>query len=227
MEKEVIIRCVEVSKRFNRNNRETLALQGVNIQIEQGECIVFQGRSGAGKSTLLNLMSGLEKPSSGRIFLDGTEISCLGDHYLSAILREKTGFIFQNFNLLPTYTIFENIEIAFLHKKQKTKNRKENIYSLLSQFGLSGLEDAYPYELSMGQQQKTAIVRCLAREPQIIFADEPTGSVDPEAAAEISQYLAGLNLVHGITVVIASHGLFDTSLADRTVHIENGTILQN
>jgi ABC-type lipoprotein export system ATPase subunit len=218
------IECISLSKHFQGKYQNVIALEDVNIQITQGESVLIRGRSGAGKSTLLNLMCGLIKPSGGKVFFNGSCISDLQDGLLSNILLNEIGIIFQSFNLLPTYTIYENIEMALVPKGLNLSIINENITSLLEQFDLAGKANLLPSELSAGQQQKVAIIRTLVKNPSVIFADEPTGSVDDETAHEIIEHLINLKKEKKVTLVLASHGTIREIFPDRVYILENGRI---
>ena len=186
--------------------------------------VIIKGRSGAGKSTLLNLMCGLIKPSHGKVIIGNNCINELTNDALSDLLLNRIGIIFQSFNLLPTYNVFENIEIALVPKGLNRKIVKDDIMSLLEKFNLKDKAHLMPSELSVGQQQKVAIIRTLIKQPSIIFADEPTGSVDGETAREILKYLVYLKKEKQVTLVVATHGNISGKLADRIFTIENGRI---
>ena len=218
------IKCISLSKQFLGKNQNIHALENINLQINKNETVLLKGRSGAGKSTLLNLMCGLIKPTSGKIFIDNSCINELTDDELSNLLSQKIGIIFQSFNLLPTYTVFENIEIAIVPKGFKESLVKEDILSYLEKFNLKDKAYLLPSELSVGQQQKVAIIRTLIKQPSIIFADEPTGSVDEETAGEILNYLMNFKKEKEVTLVIATHGNIPEKFADRIYTIENGHI---
>ena len=221
---EYQIECISLSKQYIRNNMVITALDDINLQIRQNETVLLKGRSGAGKSTLLNLMCGLIKPTHGKVIIDNYCISELKDDSLSSLLLNRIGIIFQSFNLLPTYTIFENIEIALVPTGLNRNMIKENILSLLEQFDLKDKAYLLPAELSVGQQQKVAIIRTLIKQPEIIFADEPTGSVDEETAGEILEHLVLLKKEKKVTLVIATHGNIPDKYADRVYIIENGRL---
>jgi putative ABC transport system ATP-binding protein len=218
------IECISLCKQYNRNSQIINAVDEVNLCINKDEMVVIKGRSGAGKSTLLNLMCGLLKPTLGKVLIDNKCISELPNAALSELLSNRIGIIFQSFNLLPTYTIFENIEIALVPKGLKRGIRKDNILSLLEQFDLKNKEHLLPSELSVGQQQKVAIIRTLVKKPSIIFADEPTGSVDDETAGEIMKHLLNLKKEKHFTLIIATHGGNLENFADKIYKIENGRI---
>lgn len=201
-----------------------MAIDDINLYIRQNEMVILKGRSGAGKSTLLNLMCGLIKPSHGKVIIGGNCINELSDNSLSNLLLNRIGIIFQSFNLLPTYTVYENIEIALVPKGLGQKMVKENIMSLLEQFNLRDKTHLMPSELSAGQQQKVAIIRTLVKHPSIIFADEPTGSVDDETAGEIIEHLLYLKKEKQVTLVVATHGNIPEKFADRIFTLENGRL---
>lgn len=221
---ETHIECISLTKQYRSKNQVVTVLDDINISIARNELVIIRGRSGAGKTTLLNLMCGLIKPSQGRVMIDGECISSMPDDALSRLLSQKIGIIFQSFNLLPTYTVYENIEIALVPEKREKHLVRDNIFSLLDQFSLIEKADLMPSELSAGQQQKVAIVRTLIKKPAVIFADEPTGSVDDETASEILEHLLSLKKLQNVTVVIATHGNIPEKIADSIMVIENGRI---
>lgn len=219
-----VIECVSLSKQFSRNNQRFNAIDDITFQVNRNEAVLIKGRSGAGKSTLLNLMCGLIKPTSGKVIVNGSCISDLPNDSLSNVLLNDFGIIFQSFNLLPTYSIYENIEIALVPKKLNRKMVQGEILSYLEQFDLKDKAQLLPSELSVGQQQKVAIIRTLVKKPSVIFADEPTGSVDEISASEIMEHLINLKTHHQVTLVMASHGNIPDKIADRIIEIENGRI---
>jgi len=221
---EYQIECISLSKQYTRNNQTVTAVDDINLQIIQSEVVLLKGRSGAGKSTILNLMCGLIKPTHGKVIIDNSCISEMTDDSLSNILLNRIGIIFQSFNLLPTYTVYENIEIALVPKGLKRNMINENIMTLLEQFNLKDKAQLMPSELSVGQQQKVAVIRTLVKQPSLIFADEPTGSVDDETAGEILEHLMRLRKERQVTLVMATHGNIPDKLADRIFIIENGRI---
>jgi putative ABC transport system ATP-binding protein len=221
------IECISLSKQYISKNQKIIALNDVNIRFSQNEIVLLKGRSGSGKSTLLNIMCGLIKPTAGKVMIDNICITELKDDSLSRILSERIGIIFQSFNLLPVYTVYENIEMGLIPKGSKPQEAKDNIMSLLEQFDLINKAHLLPAELSAGQQQKVAIIRTLAKEPSIIFADEPTGSVDNETAGEILEHLLNMKREKNGTLIIATHGNVPEKIADRVITIENGRIKGN
>ena len=219
-----VIECVSLSKQFSHNNQRFNAIDDISFHVNSNEVVLIKGRSGAGKSTLLNLMCGLIRPTGGKVIFNGSCISDLTNDLLSNVLLNDIGIIFQSFNLLPTYNIYENIEIALVPKKLKREMVRGEILTYLEQFDLKDKAHLYPSELSVGQQQKVAIIRTLVKKPSLIFADEPTGSVDEISAAEIMEHLINLKTHNQVTLVMASHGNIPDKIADKIIEIENGRI---
>ncbi len=218
------IECFSLNKRYSTKNQIINGVSNINLKVDQNELVLLKGRSGAGKSTLLNLMCGLIKPTSGKVVIENNCITELPNNSISSLLLNKIGIIFQTFNLLPTYNVYENIELALLPKGIKQDKIKKIIIPLLDQFQLIDKLQFLPSELSVGQQQKVAIIRTLVKLPSIIFADEPTGSVDEETASEIIEHLLYLKREKQITLIVATHGSFPEAFADRIINIENGRI---
>ena len=221
---EYQIECISLSKKYIRNKQIVTAVDDINLHINKNEIVMLKGRSGAGKSTLLNLMCGLIKPSQGKVMIGNNCINEMSNDALSDLLLNRIGIIFQSFNLLPTYSVYENIEIAIVPKGLNKKIVKENIMFFLEQFNLKDKAHLMPTDLSVGQQQKVAIIRTLVKQPSIIFADEPTGSVDDETAGEILEHLMYLKMEKQVTLVVATHGNIPEKFADRIITIENGRI---
>jgi len=219
-----MIECIALGKQYTNKNLMVNALEDINLHICKNEAVILKGRSGAGKSTLLNLMCGLIKPTSGKVFIENKCINELTDNELSNLLSRRIGIIFQSFNLLPTYTVFENIEIAIVPIELNRAIVEENIMNFLEKFNLRDKAHLMPTELSVGQQQKVAIIRTLIKQPSIIFADEPTGSVDKETAAEILNHLSNFRKENEVTIVIATHGAIPDKFADRVYTLEDGRI---
>lgn len=218
------IECLSLTMQYFSKKNTVTAVDNINMNIGRNELVLLKGRSGAGKSTLLSLMCGLIKPTQGKVIIDNECISEMSDNSLSSLLSDKIGIIFQSFNLLPTYTVFENIEIALVPKGLNSGHVRDNIFSLLEHFNLKDKAELMPSELSAGQQQKVAIIRTLIKQPSVIFADEPTGSVDDETAKEILEHLIHLKNDKEVTLVIATHGNIPEKFADRLFIIENGRL---
>ncbi len=221
---EYKIECISLSKLYLNKSQNIQALNNINLQIRKNETVLIKGRSGAGKSTLLNIMCGLIKPTSGKVIIDNSCLNDFSHDELSNLLSDKVGIIFQSFNLLPTYTVFENIEIAVVHKGLKYSLTTKNIMAYLEMFSLKDKARLLPSELSVGQQQKVAIIRTLIKKPSLIFADEPTGSVDSETAHEILGHLNDYKKNKEVTIIIATHGNIPEEFADKIYTIENGVL---
>lgn len=219
------IECKSLSKQYKGKRSTINAVSDIDLQLEKGEFILLKGRSGAGKSTLLNLIGGLINPTSGSVRIEEDVINELDNKSLSKLLLNKIGIIFQSFNLLPTYNIYENIEVALAPKGLSSIEIQKLVLPYFEQFQLSDKLQLLPEELSIGQQQKVAIIRTLVKQPSIILADEPTASVDDETAAEIISHLRNLRDEKKVTVILATHGIVSDDMADRIVTLENGHIM--
>ena len=213
-----MIKLIDVEKYYG----ETKVLAGINFEAEKGEFISIMGSSGSGKSTLLNLIGGMDKPDKGKIFVNGEDISSYDDNRLTLYRRENIGFIFQFFNLLPNITVFENIQIPLLLKGITDSVRVKEYIRFVS---LDGKEQAYPYQLSGGQQQRVAIARALIHDPDIILADEPTGSLDSHTGNTIMELIINLVDKTGKTVLLVTHEQSIAQFADKIFRIKDGVIL--
>lgn len=220
-----MIECISLNKQYKGKRQTVDAVKDVSLKIEKGEFVLFKGRSGAGKSTLLNLIGGLITPTSGEVTVDGLLINKLDNKSLSNLLLNRIGIIFQSFNLLPTYDVYENIEVALAPKGLSNKEIHNLALPYFERFGLSDKLHLLPEELSTGQQQKVAIIRTLIRQPSVILADEPTASVDEITAGEILGYLKDLRVKQNVTVILATHGIVPDGIADRVFVMENGSII--
>ncbi len=196
-------------------------LKGVTLGIGKGEFVSITGSSGSGKSTLLNIIGGMDRPDKGRVVVDGEEISSSSDENLTLFRRKKIGFIFQFFNLLPNVTVLENIRMPLLLNGTDDENRAR---SFIRRVGLQGKERHFPFELSGGQQQRVAIARALVHNPDIILADEPTGSLDSQTGEEIMELIKELSSESLKTVILVTHEAYLTKFADRTLKIRDGII---
>jgi len=199
------------------------ALQGISFTIRSGEYVAIMGRSGSGKSTLLNVLGCLDAPSSGSYLLEGRAISGLGDAALSALRRERFGFVFQSFNLIPQITVLENIEVPLFYMgwhERASANRARELAELV---GLGDRTDHRPAQLSGGERQRVAIARALANDPAVILADEPTGNLDSRTGAQIMTILDGLN-AEGRTILLVTHERLIAEHAARVLHLADGLI---
>lgn len=211
---------LEGVEKYYGNNR---VLKGINLEIGKGEFISVMGSSGSGKSTLLNLIGGMDRPERGRIFVDGSEISAYADEQLTFYRRKKVGFIFQFFNLLPNITVLENIAMPLI---LDGSDNEEKVLELIKLVGLKGNENEYPYRLSGGEQQRVAIARALIHNPDIVLADEPTGSLDSDTGKMIMDLITRLAEESRKTIVLVTHESYIAEYARRTVRIKDGKIIE-
>ena len=218
------VECHAVSKTFAARNGPVRALASVSLSAGWGEALAISGKSGAGKSTLLSLLAGLDSPTSGTVLLAGHDLGSMSNSAVARLRREKIGLIFQDFNLLASWTAFENVEAALMHCGMDRAVRRERVDAILGSLGLEQRANHLPGELSVGQQQRVAVARTLVNRPEIIFADEPSGDVDPETAHEIHRLLLEPVRTRGATLIVATHGNFPLALADRALVLKDGTI---
>ncbi|MER8038280.1 ABC transporter ATP-binding protein [Streptomyces hydrogenans] len=203
---------IGVTKQYRRGQARVDALAGIDLKIAQGDRLVIQGPTGGGKSTLLQMLGGLDRPTAGSVFLDGTDLAKLSESRLTAVRSQYIGFVFQSFNLIPTLTAQENVETALVPLGVKAGERRRRAAEALESVGLGERLTHLPSELSGGQQQRVAIARALVKRPQVLLADEPTGNLDESTRDEISDLLEGLWKEHGLTFVMVTH---DSTLARR------------
>jgi putative ABC transport system ATP-binding protein len=221
----LVVEAVNLKKTYMLGKVPVDALRGVNLKVEKGDFLSILGPSGSGKSTLLNLIGALDKPTDGKLLIDGVDISTLNDNQLTDI-RRKIGFVFQFFNLIPRFTALENVELALsiadVSKAEKTKRATE----LLQTVGLGDRMKHKPAELSGGQQQRVAIARALANSPRFMLMDEPTGNIDSKTAQEVIDLIRKLN-EDGVTIIMVTHDQHLAKEAKRTVQVFDGTILSD
>lgn len=217
-----MIKLAHVSKIYRTGDIQTKALDQVNLDIGAGEFVVVLGPSGSGKSTMLNLMGGLDLPTEGDVHVDKMPISQYDEKKLVRFRRDHIGFVFQEYNLLPTLTSYENIEIA-----AHLTNDALAIDTALKQVGLEKHKDKYPYELSGGEQQRVSIARALVKQPKVLFCDEPTGSLDEDIAKQILKVLQNLNETTKTTIILITHNTAIAQIADRVIHLNSGKIVKD
>lgn len=222
MTNEVIV-TKDLSKTYGKGDLKVQALTKTNIKINKGDYIAIIGPSGSGKSTFMNLLGCLDKPSTGSLYIDGKDVSKLNENQLSRIRREKIGFIFQKYNLIPTLNAIENTTLAMSFNKVKSNDRIERAKQLLDMVGLSHRLKHKPSELSGGEQQRVAIARALSNNPSIILADEPTGNVDSKSGNKIMDILENINK-KGETVIIVTHDPNIAKRAKRVLRIQDGIV---
>ncbi|AKP66289.1 ABC transporter ATP-binding protein [Companilactobacillus ginsenosidimutans] len=215
-----MLRVKNVGKTYANNFQ---ALTDVNLDVADGEFLAIMGPSGSGKSTLINILGLLDNDYSGDYFLSNENYKNKDDDTLSQVRGDEIGFVFQNFKLLKSYTVYENIEIPLIYSKNKTiTDRKNVINEVIEQVGLQGKENSLPSELSGGQQQRVAIARAIVNNPSIIIADEPTGALDSKTSLEIMKIFTHLNETFDTTIIMVTHDKDVANFAMRTVHINDG-----
>jgi len=200
------------------------ALRGVDLKIKRGEFAVIMGPSGSGKSTLLNLLGGLQKPTGGKVFINGVDLSTLNENQLAIFRRKNVGFVFQAYNLIPTLTAIENVELPMIFYNISPNERKKRAEALLTSLGLGDRLHHRPSELSGGEQQRVSIARALANNPEIILADEPTGNLDTKTGGKIMEEMVKVNREFGKTIVMVTHDPEVAHFGDRIIHIRDGKI---
>jgi putative ABC transport system ATP-binding protein len=203
------------------------ALQGVSLRIDRGRLTVIHGRSGSGKTTLLNMIGGLDRPTRGQVWVDGAEVSAMGEEELVRMRREKIGFVFQAFGLVPILSAAENVEVPLLLQNTAADVPAERVAELLELVGLAGRSRHRPYELSGGEQQRVAIVRALANRPKLLIADEPTGQLDSANARTIMEVVRGLVRSEGVSAIVATHDPLLLDIADRVVELRDGRVVSS
>jgi putative ABC transport system ATP-binding protein len=219
-----LIRLEAVTKVYRKGSLETQALRGLDLTIESGEFVALWGPSGSGKTTALNLIGALDVPTSGHVYVEGTDLGTLSRRDLSRLRRDRIGFVFQAYNLIPVLSAYENAESVMALRGASAAERRERVMGLLEEVGLKGMEHRRPYELSGGQQQRVAIARAIAANPAVVLADEPTANVDSETAEKLLAIMAGLNRDRGVTFVFSTHDPRVMKYARRLVGMVDGRV---
>ncbi len=222
-----IVETRELKKTYRQGRLEVHALQGVDLKIEPGEFTVLMGPSGCGKTTLLNIIGTLDAPTSGRVILEGSDVSQLSKTERAALRLSRLGFVFQAYNLLPVLSAYENTEFVLLMRGVPTEERRASVMKILDEVGLSGMEDRRPNELSGGQQQRVAVARAIVGEPALILADEPTANLDSRTAGELISTMRRLNEEHGLTFLFATHDPDVMAQARRIIRLVDGKIAED
>ncbi len=214
----------QIIKDFRLGDTTTKVLKGVSLQVLQGEFVSIMGPSGSGKSTLLYILGGLDKPTGGSVYLNGTDISRFKDEKMSRIRRQNIGFVFQFYNLIPNLNVEENIMLPLLLDGKNRKDYRKQLNHILEVVGLSDRRRHTPRELSGGQQQRVAIARALIGRPEILFADEPTGNLDSKTGSEIMQLLHEINRESGQTIIMVTHSPEAAKSSSRVITVRDGVI---
>lgn len=225
-EKNILIRCDGLVKIYQSEDIEVMALQGLDLQVERGEMLAIIGKSGSGKSTLMNMLGGLEQPTAGKLFVNGEDLFLKNEQEMTRYRKEQVGFVRQmsTRNLLPYLTAAENIEVLLDGKGKGRKQMREQALDLLAQVGILHKKDAYPGQMSGGEQQRAAIAAALANGPEILLADEPTGAVDTKTSGEIFDLFRRLNEELGLTILIVTHDMKLAGRVNRVLMISDGKI---
>jgi putative ABC transport system ATP-binding protein len=222
-----IVSLQKVTKDYGEGDALTRALRGVDLIVEAGEFTAMAGPSGSGKSTLLNIIGGLDRPTAGRVEVAGREINILSRTELSLLRRDRIGFIFQSYNLIPVLTALENAEYVLMLQAIPTAERRERVREVLKEVGLEGLENRYPRQLSGGQQQRVAIARAIVSEPALVLADEPTANVDSDTGKSLLDLMRKLNEGKGVTFFFSTHEEGVMKRARRLLQIRDGVIFND
>jgi putative ABC transport system ATP-binding protein len=218
-----VLEARSLAKTYDTGGAKVLALRGVDLAIERGEFVAVMGPSGCGKSTLLNLLAGLDRPTAGEVRLDGRRIDELSEADLARLRRRRIGFVFQFFNLIPTLSAVENVELPLLLVGRRRKDARSSANALLGELGIGDKHAFAPVQLSGGQQQRVALARALANDPDIVLGDEPTGNLDSTAAREVLGLLRAAR-DRGQTLLIATHDARVAATADRVVTLRDGLV---
>lgn len=223
--RNIMIQAVDLRRTLTMGQQTLDVLKGVSFEVGRGEWVALTGPSGSGKSTLLGLLAGIDTPTGGQLVLDDTDITHMSEHQLARIRNQKIGIVFQSFNLIPTLTAQENVEMP-LYISTSATHARESARAMLDQVGLSDRLNHRPHQLSGGQQQRVAIARALVTQPSILLADEPTGNLDTETGAQILELFADLRNRLGLTIIVVTHDSQVAEYADRTLHLVDGELVR-
>jgi putative ABC transport system ATP-binding protein len=221
-----VVELKQVSKIYKMDEVEVKALDGIDMKVEKGDFVAIIGPSGSGKSTLLHMIGLLDRPTDGKVFLDGIDISKLNDNELARLRGNKIGFVFQFFNLYPILTALENIELPMIISEKNKTERRKRALELLKIVGLEKRAEHLPSQLSGGERQRVAIARALANNPSLILADEPTGNLDSKAGKEIIELLDKLQEKEGKTIIMVTHDVNIAKYAERLIYLKDGKIIK-
>jgi len=221
---DIVVRTVGLTRRYKMGDAFVDALRGVDLTIARGEFVALVGPSGSGKSTVLNLIGGLDRPTTGQVWINGTELSASDERTLTRHRRQHVGFVFQSFNLLPRLTAEENVALPLMFSGVPEKERRTQARVLLERVGLGPRLAHRPTQLSGGEQQRVAIARALVGQPALLLADEPTGNLDTVTGAEIMALLKELNQERGLTLLVVTHDPEVAAFADRIVKLRDGQV---
>lgn len=227
MENQSVIEAKGVTKEYDSEHLQVKALDEINLTVKKGEFTAIAGPSGSGKTTLLNVISGLDSLTKGSVTLSGKEINEMSSGELADFRKNHVGFIFQSYNLIPVLTVAENIEYVMLLQGIPPKMRRLKISEILTDVGLEGKEDIFPYHLSGGQQQRVAVARAIVTRPDIILADEPTANLDSHTGQELLDMMHNLNKTHNTTFVFSTHDKMIMDKSERLIMLKDGKIISD
>lgn len=220
-----IVRAIDLTRDYPIGDSVVHALRGINLSVGRGELVAVRGRSGSGKTTLLNLLGGLDRPTSGRVVVDGNEVSSMSEDELVGVRRRTVAFVFQAFGLVPFLTATENVEVPLRLVHAKPRERDQRVADLLDVVGLGDRARHRPHELSGGEQQRVALARSLANRPSLLLADEPTGQLDSDTGHAIMLLLRSIVRTEGITAIVATHDPIMLDVADRVMELRDGSFV--
>jgi putative ABC transport system ATP-binding protein len=221
-----LIECRKLTRSYTKGSTTITPLDGLDLDVEEGEFIALMGPSGSGKTTLLNLLAGIDRPTSGSLTIDGVDIGRLSGTRLAHWRSEHIGYIFQLYNLIPVLTAYENVELPLLLHPLSPGERHRKVSAALDLVGIADRHDHFPNQLSGGQEQRVAIARAIVTDPRIIVADEPTGDLDRTSAAEILELLRQINEELGRTIIMVTHDPKTTEYTEKTLHLDKGKLLE-
>ena len=221
-----MLKVEELKKSFLTEEIETIALDGVSFEVEEGEFVAVMGPSGCGKSTLLNILGLLDNPTGGKYYLLDREVGNLRERDRTKFRRGHIGFVFQSFNLIDELNVFENVELPLIYLRVKASERRRRVTEILNRMNISHRAKHFPQQLSGGQQQRVAIARAVIANPQLILADEPTGNLDSKNGQEVMELLSELNR-EGTTIIMVTHSQHDSTYAHRVLHLFDGTLVKD
>ncbi|MGD0176714.1 MAG: ABC transporter ATP-binding protein [Candidatus Bathyarchaeia archaeon] len=218
------VQTIDITKVYRVGHVDYPALRGINIKVDRGEFVAIMGPSGSGKSTLLNLIGALDRPTSGRVIIDGVDLKKLDEDRLSLLRNRKLGFVYQSFNLIQRLTSAENVEMPLISRGIPEKVRRSKSIKMLNAVGLTGKANKRPAELSGGEQQRVAIARALIAEPALIIADEPTGNLDSKTTREVVNQFIQVNKEFGTTILVVTHNSEISSMTQRVISLKDGLV---
>ena len=227
MDNAALLRTEGLSKTYGNGPEKTVALDNVNLQINRGVLLAVYGPSGSGKTTLLFLLGGLDKPTSGRIYFEGVEVSNMSERKLSKLRRNSFGFVFQNYNLVDELTVLENVMLTMMFEGKPDGQRRDRAEELLRRVGVTGKERRRPSQLSAGEQQRVAVARAVANRPELVLMDEPTGNLDQENSQQLMRLVTEMVQGEGTTCVVATHNLEIVNEAPSKVFLKSGRIVSS